>query len=218
MRAVVLAGSDIVVTPRLLAQTRGDLVIAADGGLRHALSLGVTPHLVVGDFDSANPADLTRFEGVPHLRHPTDKDELDLELALAQAVARGARDLVLVGTLGERFDQSLAAVFVGARYAREGFTVSLHNGRQEVFLLAGTARSFDLEAGQLFSLLSLVDSTLSVRGAKFGLEHAPLPFGIGLGVSNRVLQPPLRVSVGSGLVVLVVEYEEVEYKKRASGL
>ena len=211
MKAVILAGSDVVVTPRLVAQTRrAGFVVAADGGLRHAGSLGLRPDLVVGDFDSVSPEVLTRFAEVPRLRHPVDKDELDLELAIAQAVARGAQDLVLVGTLGERFDQSLAAVFIGARYARDGFAVSLHNGWQEVFLLAGgSSHSTPLEPGQLFSLLSLAEtSTVSVRGSQFDLEHAPLPFGVGLGVSNQVLKPPLALTVESGLVVLVVEYEE----------
>ena len=209
MKAVVLAGSDVVVTPRLVAQTRrADFVVAADGGLRHAGSLGLRPDLVVGDFDSVSADVLARFADLPRLRHPVDKDELDLELAIAQAVARGAREIVLVGTLGERFDQSLAAVFIGARYARDGLTVSLHNGRQEVFLLAGgSSHSSPSEPGQLFSLLSLAEtSTVSVRGAQFDLEHAPLPFGVGLGVSNRVAEPPLRVTVDAGLVALVVEY------------
>ena len=209
MKAVVLAGSNILVTPRLFAQTRqADLVIAADGGLRHAAPLNLSPHLIVGDFDSASPDLLARFAEVPRVQHPTDKDELDLELAVTQAVARGARDLVLVGTLGERFDQSLAAVLIAAEYARKGFSVSLHNGRQEVFLLAdkGT-HTFDLAAGQLFSLLGLAEvSTVNVRGARFDLEHAPLPFGVGLGVSNRVATPPLGVTLDGGLVALVVEY------------
>ena len=220
MKAVILAGSHISVTPQLLAQTRvSDLVVAADGGLRHALALGLTPDLIVGDFDSVVPNDLARFATVPRLRRPADKDELDLELALTQAATRGARDLVLVGTLGERFDQSLAAVLIGARYAHRGFSVSLHNGRQDVFLLAATGtRSFDLEPGRLFSLLSLVEvSKLSVRGAKFGLERAELPFGVGLGVSNRVAEPPLTISLAKGLVALVVEYELERWEHRRVG-
>ena len=47
-----------------------------------------------------------------------------------------------------------------------------------------------------------------MQGAKFGLEHATLPFGVGLGVSNRVVRPPLEVAIESGLVALVVEYDE----------
>ena len=121
MKAVILAGSDLVTTPRLSSQVQqAEIVIAADGGLRHARPLGLTPDLVVGDFDSARAEDLAAFRNVPQMRHPVDKNELDLELAVTEALARGASELVLVGTLGERFDQSLAAVFIGARYALTG--------------------------------------------------------------------------------------------------
>lgn len=75
--------------PQLL---QGDpLVIAADGGLAHARVLGVNPQLLVGDLDSVEAADLRRHESVPVESHPTDKDQLDLELALAAAWARKRR-------------------------------------------------------------------------------------------------------------------------------
>src|SRR5438067_13878058 len=40
---------------------RPDLVIAADGGLVHALDLGLAPAVVLGDFDSLAPGVLSAF-------------------------------------------------------------------------------------------------------------------------------------------------------------
>ena len=67
------------------------LVIAADGGALKAESLGFRPHVVVGDLDSLAPDDTARLRsaGEVHL-HPADKDESDTELALREALDRGA--------------------------------------------------------------------------------------------------------------------------------
>ena len=68
------------------------LIIAADGGAVHCLALGITPDVVVGDFDSLSPDQLNRLKasGTDIIRHPVRKDDTDLELALKTAVDRGA--------------------------------------------------------------------------------------------------------------------------------
>lgn len=207
MRAVILAAGEVTPTPALRARCEGvALVIAADGGVRHAAPLGLTPALIVGDFDSATPEDLACFPAVPRRGHPPRKDLLDLELALGEATTHGATELLLVGALGGRFDQSLAALFIAARL-REHFAVSLHSGWGEVYVLrGGDSLSLPLARGQGFSLLSLVSSVVSLAGASYPLRRAPLPFGVGLGVSNEVAAPPLQLTLHEGLAFLLLEY------------
>ncbi|MFN2322443.1 MAG: thiamine diphosphokinase, partial [Trueperaceae bacterium] len=119
MRAVVLVGGAVIATATLRARLVGcDLVIAADGGLRHAAALGLVPDLLVGDLDSVDAAVLAAHPGLESERHPTDKDALDLELALDAAAARGAGRITVVGGLSGRLDQTLATVLVvQARHA-----------------------------------------------------------------------------------------------------
>ena len=184
-----------------------DLIVAADSGLRHAAALGVSPDIVVGDFDSVTQEVLAEYPDLPRLEHPPEKDLLDLELALNYAQERGAENYLIVGGLGDRFDQSLAAVLIAARWAREGFDVSLDSGERAVYLLAGEEEvRLELPPRQRFSLLSLVEtSTVSLEGAKYPLQGYELPFGVGRGVSNEVSQAPLRVTLAGGLVALIVE-------------
>ena len=52
------------------------LVIAADGGLRHTQALGLTPDIILGDFDSLGyiPTDSRVY--------PVEKDDTDAMLAV----------------------------------------------------------------------------------------------------------------------------------------
>ena len=87
---VILLGGELHATPRLMSQVAGHRVIAADSGMEHAALLGVTPELWLGDFDSADEALFTIYPDVPREAFPQDKDMTDGELAIAEALRRGA--------------------------------------------------------------------------------------------------------------------------------
>lgn len=216
LKAAVLAGGPGHASEHLRRALAGaQLVLAADAGVALADALGVTPDLWVGDFDSASEDQRRRHAALPRLERPRDKDELDLELAVQEAIARGARKLVLAGVFDGRLDQTLAAVLIGARLRGEGLEVRLFGGSHEVRpLVAGDACELELPAGTLFSLLSLErEAVVDVRGARFGLAGARLPFGVGLGVSNRAAPSPElpgapRVTVRAGSLAAIIEWGE----------
>lgn len=211
MNALILAAGDILITPRLLAEAQSaTLVIAADGGLRHAARLRVTPELIVGDFDSLSPADVAAWPDVPREEHPEDKDMLDLEIAVDAALARGAGSLLIAGAFGSRLDQSFAALLIAAPLKRDGLDVRLVGGASWAWpLAAGTAVEPPLEPGTTFSVLALdEDCTVSIAAARFELDHARLPFGSGFGVSNSAVRGgPPRVTLHSGLAVVIAQEE-----------
>ena len=61
-----------------------DFLIGVDGGTNHIVSLGLTPDVVLGDLDSISPETLriVQDKRIRTLRHPADKDQTDLELAI----------------------------------------------------------------------------------------------------------------------------------------
>ncbi len=208
--AAVLAGGPVHADVRLEhAVRRAELVVAADGGMALAEQLGVDVDLWVGDFDSAAPALLRRHPEVPRFSHPPDKDELDLELAIAAATERGATELILGGVFDGRLDQTLAALLIAARLREDGVRVRLFGGTHEArLLLAGDEAVLDLPAGTLFSLLSLRgEARVDLRGVRFPLEDASLPYGVGLGLSNRA-KDGAAVTVRAGTVAVIVEWGE----------
>ena len=189
-RFIILLGGKLVRTPRLDAQIAGARVIAADGGMRHAATLGVTPELWVGDFDSVAGRTAGRARGRPAgPLFRTDKDKTDGELAVAEALARGATSLVLAGAFGgARADHAFLHRGAGdpARQGRHCRSCSPAASRKAYPLLPGS-RDFDFEDGTLFSILGFSHlSGVSVMGAKWPLDSVEVPFGSSLTLSNEV--------------------------------
>ena len=91
---VVVAAAPTGGSAELVAKLSADhdIVIAVDGGGAVCIEAGVTPDIVLGDFDSLDPAALEwlRRVGVTVKAFPADKDQTDLELALAVARGQGA--------------------------------------------------------------------------------------------------------------------------------
>ena len=116
-----------------------DLVIAADGGTRHALAVGVTPHVVIGDLDSLSPDERARAEaaGSQVVRFSPRKDETDLELALLHAAREGATEILILAALGGRLDQTVANLLLLALPELRGLDVRVVAGPQTAFLIQG---------------------------------------------------------------------------------
>jgi len=183
-----------------------DLLLAADGGARHALALGLTPDVVIGDMDSLNEQDQARLRavGTRLLVHPPDKDETDLELALSYALEQGAASITVLGALGGRLDQLLANILLLTMPALAEREVRLVDGAQTAFVVRDAAR---LE-GQVGDTVSLIPLRGDARGVTTGgllypLEDDVLPFGLGLGVSNEITATPVSIRLRQGLLLCV---------------
>lgn len=211
-RFIILLGGKLVRTPRLDAQVAGARVIAADAGMGHAKTLGITPELWVGDFDSVSEDIAAEYAHVPQDRYPEDKDNTDGELAVAEALRRGATSLVLAGAFGGRADHAFLHTALAIRRAKEGLPVLITSGNQEAHPLLPGARDFDYDDGTIFSILGFSHlSGVTVMGARWPLDSVEIPFGTSLPLSNEV-RGDLRISIGVGRAVLLAHpYPDEHY-------
>jgi thiamine pyrophosphokinase len=205
-RFAILLDGALEKTERLEAQIEGRRVIAADGGIRHAETLGVTPELWLGDFDSTDGALADNNAGVPRLDYPRDKAISDGEIAIRHALAEGATDLLLCGALGgERSDHLFLNLSAAMRIAREdGIAVRLTSGTEEAFpVLPGRPLRPDWPQGTVFSLIGFTDvDGLTIRNAKWPLESVQVPFGSTLTLSN-IAGEGLRILIVRGCVIAI---------------
>jgi thiamine pyrophosphokinase len=202
VNAVLLAGGVLEVSDRVLERVRGAaLVVAADGGARHAALLKLTIDAWVGDFDSSDDLNLS----APRQTFPREKDKTDLELALEVAKKSGATSAIVIGAFGGRFDHALGIALMAARETLAGFTVDLESGRETGWILTPERPlELPLTLRQTFSLLALNGDVggLTITGAKWNLECIALNFGSSLGISNEALGTvQLSLETGCALVI-----------------
>jgi thiamine pyrophosphokinase len=213
MRALVVAAGDPPTRAALDHAWPGwadgvGLVIAADAGAGTAAGLGLRPDLAVGDFDSIGQGELDRLraEGIPVEVAPTAKDESDTELAVRAALARGADALTIVGGLGGRPDHLVANIALLALPELAELAAELLDGSTRVGLVRpGRGRELAGRVGDLVSLSPLgpgVDGVTTV-GLAWPLDDEPLPLGPARGLSNVRVAPVARVSVRSGILVVI---------------
>ncbi|MHB0878869.1 MAG: thiamine diphosphokinase [Anaerolineae bacterium] len=184
---------------------RAGLIVAADGGAERALTMGLVPDVVVGDMDSIAPATLAQLQerDATVEVYPRAKDETDAELAVRAALARGARELVILCALGGRLDHSLANILMLDAPDLEGRAL-LASGAVEVRLIRGDTH-FEGAPGDLLSLLPLGDGVVRVRTVDlaYPLIDEPLPAGCARGVSNVFLTERATVRLGGGKLLAI---------------
>ncbi len=184
-----------------------DYLVCADGGVYHCLALDLQPDVVVGDMDSVEPETLQELaaQGVELERHPRSKDQTDLELALERALEDGADEVLLLGALGGRLDQTLANVLILAQRSWPVPVMVAEGDQLAQMLRGGESLALEGRAGDLVSLIPLSAEVTGITydGLEYDLKDASLGLGSTRAVSNVVKQPPASVSIGSGLALIV---------------
>ena len=160
-------------TPRGFAPVPGDLVLAADGGYRALYSLGYTPDLLLGDFDSLG--DLPLPPDLPVLRFPARKDDTDTGLALRHGLDRGFRDFALYGCAGGRVDHLLANLQSMARVSRLGATIRLAAPEYDAWALTGPAPDTSASDASAPDALVLHASAPHASAPHISASHASAP-------------------------------------------
>jgi thiamine pyrophosphokinase len=185
-----------------------DYVVAADGGAFALERWKLLPHLVVGDMDSLGDAGVERLarQGIPVAKFSAAKDESDLELAVAQAIAAGATEIVLLGALGgDRLDHETANLLLLADPGYDGVRLEARRGMLRIRAVRGDGSlSLAGPAGGLVTLLPVNGDAdgVTTEGLRYPLRDETLRFGRARGLSNEVSSLPAKVTVRRGSLLV----------------
>ena len=179
---------------------KGDIVIAADGGLKHTQSLGTKPDIILGDFDSLG------YVPQGSEKYPVEKDDTDAMLAAKRGLSLGCREFLFYGSLdGPRLDHTVANFQTLSYLTEHGAKGTLIGLRQQVTLLKNGTLTFPKEAAGNISVFAFGGEAegVSIRGLYYGLEKGTLTPAFPLGVSNHFIGEEAEVSVEKGRLLIV---------------
>lgn len=210
MRALILAGGDRPDSALLDARWPGwrdvALVIAADGGARHAAPLGLPLHQVVGDADSLSAAEIEELEatGVIVTRFPTSKDATDTELALLAALDAGATNISLLCTWGGRSDHAIGTLALLAHPRCSAAALAILDEQTRTQLVrTGVAITLQGAVGRNISITPWGgNATVSASGVRWQLDSAVLVAGSTRGISNVATAAESTITVHDGVVMV----------------
>lgn len=186
----------------LTAPVDDAFVIAADGGFAHTQKLGITPDMILGDFDSLG------FVPEGAVLHPVEKDDTDCMLAVREGLKAGCTDFVIYGALdGPRLDHTLAnlqsLLFLASHGAR-GTLVGLQN-------IITTVRNESIVFPADFSgtlsvfCMGMAAEGIAIRGLKYALENGKLTPDYPLGVSNSFVGKESSIAVENGCLLALFD-------------
>jgi thiamine pyrophosphokinase len=198
---------------------RCNTIVAADSGWRHALSVGVTPSVVLGDFDSITADELREVHeaNVPLIEYPSNKDLTDAEIALQYIVDSDATSLLLVSGGGDRFDHLLSLMHALCDRSLSGLRRCAIVGDTRIDIVtASHAISLSSDHGQIVSLVPISGDArgVSTTGLRWPLHAGDLQTTKSRGVSNVVMNETFSVSVLQGHLAVIQPhyfppYEEI---------
>ena len=181
----------------------GDFIIAADAGYHHLASRGISPDLLLGDFDTIGSIP----ENLERVTFPAEKDYTDTELAILEGIDRGFTSFTVCGALGgKRLEHTLGNLSLAAAYAKKGYDITLTDGDYTVKALHNSKLCFDKNEKGYVSVFSISGKAqgVSISGLKYTLSNATLDSSNPtLCISNEFTGNSAEISVSDGTVLIM---------------
>jgi len=206
-RIVIFANGELPNMEKARALVKADdYIICADGGTHHALALGITPHLLIGDMDSVTKDEVQRLKkaDIPIELYPRDKNETDLELALNHALERKPTSMLIIAALGNRLDQTLGNISLLSDSRLATLDCRLDDGTEEVLFCRNSCR-VEGRRGDVVSLIPWNGAVEGIRtnGLRWPLNNETLYLDKTRGISNEMLEAVAEVSIEVGLLLII---------------
>jgi thiamine pyrophosphokinase len=207
MNACIFANGELDFQPTL-ARNPGDgvscdCIIAADGGARHCLKLGIKPDLIIGDMDSIDSVTEATLAGIEEISFPREKDKTDTECAIDEALRRKYSQVTILGGVGGRIDHTMGNMALAIKYAGKVALVTKDG------LLIGLGAWHECKLnGPIGSIVSIVawgeSAKVQTKGLKYPINNEVLETG-SRGISNEISKSTSSIFVINGTILLFIE-------------
>ena len=180
---------------------KGDLVIAADAGYLTAQKMGITPDVLLGDFDTLGVENIP--EGIECLRVPAEKNDTDTQLAVSTAIERGAKEITIIGGVSGRLDHTLSTLAILEdlwERKNDRIYAILTDGKNRVRFIRNSGAILPRSQYRYFSLIAADELVkgVTLEGCKYPLKNGRISRRRQWAVSNEITGNCALVEVSRG--------------------
>lgn len=207
MKAIIVTGGNKPSKKLLNSYIKsGDLIIGADKGSEYLYDYEIMPNIILGDFDSISEEKLKKIEEkqVEIIKFPPEKDYTDTEIAIMEAMKRGADTIYLFAGLGTRADHSLGNIGLLLTTKNKGARLLIVDDHNKMYL-ADKNMSLNGSQGEIISFHALSDVVkgFEIRGAKYNLNSYDMHLLDPRAVCNEFIDTPINIKYESGELLII---------------
>lgn len=210
-KCVIVSGGSIndSFAMQMIENIKPDCVIGVDSGLNFLYRNQVVPTHIVGDFDSVSLEVIAHYksmENIPIREFDPVKDATDTEIAMCLAAELGVNEIILLGATGTRLDHVMANIQILKIALEHGMRAYILDECNRISMWENEIRLCESERfGKYFSLFPLGGdvSDVSIKGAKYPLEHYRMSPFESRCVSNEYKDDEVVITFPKGTIVLM---------------
>lgn len=211
MRGIIITAQINTSVKSSVEINRNDYIICADGGWNYIKEEKITPHCIIGDFDSTvdtfeNIAAYSRSQKIELIKASPEKDDTDTMLAIKKAIATNCKEILIIGGLGGRIDHTLGNLAALAFLADQGIPSEIRDGDTKLLISDDNEIILPYQEASYFSLLSYSESCeeVSIYNAKYNTNKLTLKNAYPIGVSNEFIDKDVKISKKSGRLIISI--------------
>jgi thiamine pyrophosphokinase len=190
---------------------KADFIIAADKGSECLYNYKINPDLLLGDFDSTKKELLNniKLKAKEVLEFPPEKDYTDTEIAILEAIKRGAEKIYLFGATGSRMDHTLGNIGLLLTTRKRGSVLEIIDDNNRIYLGEKKMKLIG-SYGENISFHALCNKVINfkIKGAKYNLEEG---YDMSLldprAICNEFVDTPIEISYDEGELLILHSFD-----------
>lgn len=178
---------------------KNSYIIAADSGYKKLADTGITPDLIIGDFDSSPKPELN----CEILTLPCEKDDTDTFYCVKKAIELGYNEIVIMFAIGNRFDHTYSNVLCLDYCSKFGVNCTIIDSRNRLSLIEREKTFF--KEYNYFSLFAYLEDCkgVTINGSHYDVTDIDILRHNQFAQSNQIKENYCTVNVKEGKLLLV---------------
>jgi len=204
MKFLIIANGPFLAKDALLKASNGKTILALDGAVDKLVAMGITPNIVLGDFDSIRDKKVYANDHLIKVVFKPDQNANDLQKAIAYAREHGANEIDILCATGGRMDHTLRNIRALRDLSPEYFSITmrLHTESETLEYVRDKKIILRGKKDDYCGIFAFPHGSFTSSGLKYNGKNFPLEFGVSEGSSNQFAEEIVEIVVtGEALVV-----------------